>query len=174
MPATQTVPGEDTDIGIRRANHIGIAVRDLDRSIAFYTAIAGAEVAIRDMLESDRLAETSGLDEASIRYATLRLGNLNIDLLEFERPPMDDAQYQPNNAGGVHFCFEVDDLDAVRSRLEEAGIDFTGPTYTVGEVDDGSDERVAGTRFAYFDGPDGEHLEIIEPKGAFERSERMG
>ena len=66
----------------------------------------------------------------------------------------------------MQFCFEVDDINLVFKRMEEAGITFLGPQYIVAE---GEAREGIGTGVAYFDGPDGEHLEIIMPKGPFER-----
>ncbi|WP_146148962.1 VOC family protein [Pseudaminobacter soli (ex Li et al. 2025)] len=53
-------------------------------------------------------------------------------------------------------CFDVDDLDEIHRRM----LTFQ------------ADDQLAngiGTKVAYFDDPDGIHLEIIEPQGPFKR-----
>lgn len=35
-------------VGLREAAHVGIAVSDLDRSVAFYQALLGVEPVVRD------------------------------------------------------------------------------------------------------------------------------
>jgi hypothetical protein len=52
--------------------------------------------------------------------------------------------------------------------MEAAGIEFQGPYHRVTTETDGA-QQGAGTVVAYFDGPDGEHLELIQPAGPFVR-----
>lgn len=165
----QTTPNQNIALG--RANHAGIAVRDLDRSIAFYQALTGQEPVVIDHVGGTGIGRAAGLGRCTIRYATFKLQNLNIDLLEFEEPTMKDADYQANDAGAMHLCFEVDDVYAVYERMRKAGIQFHGNPYTFREEDGPSKSTGAGTTVAYFDDPDGTHLELIAPTGPFIRKE---
>jgi catechol 2,3-dioxygenase-like lactoylglutathione lyase family enzyme len=72
----------------------------------------------------------------------------------------------------MHACFEVDDLEPVFKRMQDAGIKLYRPFHRVSEVEDGEDQGI-GTVFAYFDGPDGEKLELVALQGPFVRKERM-
>ncbi|MFF8554565.1 VOC family protein [Streptomyces sp. NPDC015501] len=76
------------------------------------------------------------------------------------------ADSSANRPGSMHLCFKVDDFDAVYRRMKDAGYDFLGDGYTfvAGEV---TPEAALGTKVAYFNDPDGNNLEIIEPKGGF-------
>lgn len=67
----------------------------------------------------------------------------------------------------MHLCFEVVDLDAVYNRMREAGIAFHGEPIVFEAVDQLTDG--IGTAMAYFDDPDGSHLEIMAPMGSFKR-----
>jgi len=70
--------------GFSRANHVGtgIAVSNLENSIAFYEALTGVKVSNIDEIGGPRFAQTQGLDDTLIKYANLHLDNLNMDILE--------------------------------------------------------------------------------------------
>ena len=151
---------------LKRANHIGITVSNLQVSVAFYTAITGQTPVATDTWNSTGFASAKGQEKVKVKWATFRLENINIDLLQFEDPSTPSIRNQSTNPGGMHFCFEVDDLEEVYQRLNIAGIQFTGNIYT---VQPDMVEQGAGTQVAFFQGPDGEHLEIMAPKGPFIR-----
>ena len=154
-------------LGLSRANHVGIVVSDLDRAIRFYEALTGTKIANRDVVGGPRMAAVQGLDKVLIQYANVHLDNLNIDLLQYDEPAPRKASYATNDIGAMHLCFEVDDMDAVFKRMKEAGIEFQGDPMTFEEGD--KLRHGIGTKVAYFDDPDGTHLEIIAPKGPFGR-----
>ncbi|MEU5936748.1 VOC family protein [Micromonospora sp. NPDC047187] len=158
-------------IGLKKAAHVGIAVSDLDRSVAFYQALLGAEPVVRDeSMHGAGFAQSQGLPTTKLRYATFNLDNLGIDLIQFQEPVGDTAQVAANRPGSMHLCFHVDDVRAVYGRMSEAGFEFLGQPYTFasGEVEP---PAAVGTAVAYFNDPDGTNLEIIAPKGGFARSE---
>jgi len=162
-------PVPSATIGMNRANHVGISVRDLGRSLQFYQALTGVEATPEDRVGGPRMAGVLGLERTSIRYATLHLRNLNIDLLQYDEPAPKTAHYAGNEIGAMHLCFEVDDLDAAHARMVAAGLRFDGHPIT---FEDGDGLRSGiGTRVAYFDDPDGTHLELIQPVGPFRRRE---
>lgn len=43
--------------GFSIVNHVGITVSDLDKSIAFYEALAGKKIANRDAIGGQRMAQ---------------------------------------------------------------------------------------------------------------------
>lgn len=158
-------------IGLKKAAHVGIAVSDLDRSVAFYQALIGAEPVVRDeSMHGAGFAQSQGLPTTKLRYATFNLDNLGIDLIQFQEPVGEAAQVAANRPGSMHLCFHVDDVHAVHERMSEAGFEFLGQPYTFesGEV---NPPAAVGTEVAYFNDPDGTNLEIIAPKGGFARDE---
>jgi catechol 2,3-dioxygenase-like lactoylglutathione lyase family enzyme len=162
---TQTIPA--TPIGLNRANHVGIVTSNLDQSIKFYEALTGTKIVNKDVIGGRRMAAVQGLDKVLIRYANLQLQNLNIDLLEYEQPAPKRSTYAANDIGAMHLCFEVDDIDAIYQRMRDAGLIFQGEPI-VFEAEDQLKAGI-GTAVAYFDDPDGTHLEIIAPMGPFKR-----
>ena len=174
----QAVP--QTTFGLVTLNHFGISVRDLDRSIAFYRALTGQEPAATGTWSSTSLDSAAGIGgsmsrRAAIRWATFRINNVNIDILQVnkeEEPDLSLAKHSLGELGAMHACFEVEDLESVFKRMQDAGIKFHGPFHRISHDEDGAEEGI-GTVVASFDGPDGERLELIAPQGPFVRVERM-
>lgn len=154
--------------GFRKVNHVGIVVKDLDKSIAFYEALTGIKVSNVDKIGGDRMAKVQGLDKTLISYANLHLDNINMDILQYIQPEPTMAIYKNNQISAMHLCFEVDGIDKAVERLKKVGVDLSGETM-IFEAADGLSSGW-GTKVAYFDDLDGVHLEIIEPQGPFKRN----
>jgi catechol 2,3-dioxygenase-like lactoylglutathione lyase family enzyme len=160
-------------IGLNTLNHFGVGVSDLERSIEFYRALTGESPVDSGTWESVGLGKATGADQnAKIHWATVRLANVNIDLIQVIEPSDPAAGYKMNQPGALHVCFEVEDLTAVYDRMQKAGIEFLGPWHQVSSEED-SAEKGVGTVVAYFNGPDGELLELIQPTGPFVRSVKL-
>ncbi len=91
-------------------DHVAIAVSDLDAAIAYYRATFGADVAHREVVESD------GVEEALLRVA-----DSYIQLLTPTRDDSPVAKYLQNRGEGLHHVgYRVDDcaaaLDAVKAQ----------------------------------------------------------
>lgn len=153
--------------GFSRANHVGITVKDLQKSIEFYEALTGVKVSNIDQIGGARMAKVQGLDDTLIKYANLRLENLNIDILEYVAPASEQVSYTNSQISAMHLCFEVDDIDIAISRLKEIGIEPDGEPMVFQEED--GLKSGFGTAVAYFKDPDGTNLEIIAPQGPFKR-----
>ncbi|RJL35718.1 VOC family protein [Bailinhaonella thermotolerans] len=157
-----------TPMNLTQPAHVGISVSDLDASIAFYSALTGRDPVARGTMDSVPFGGSQGLPTARLRYATINLDGLGIDLIEFQEPRGERTNGRANRPGSMHLCFKVDDFDEVYRRMKEAGHDFLGEDYTflAGEV---TPDEALGTKVAYFNDPDGTNLEIIQPKGGFAR-----
>uniref|UniRef100_UPI003D721093 VOC family protein n=1 Tax=Actinacidiphila sp. bgisy167 TaxID=3413797 RepID=UPI003D721093 len=155
-----------TSMNLTKAAHAGISVSDLDVSIAFYTALTGRGPVAQGTMSSVPFGKSQGLPVANLRYATINIDGLGIDLIQFTEPAGKRTHGKANRPGSMHLCFKVDDFDAVYQRMKEAGYDFLGDDYTFIEGEVTPDEAL-GTKVAYFNDPDGTNLEIIEPMGGF-------
>ena len=155
-----------TTIGIAKAAHVGVSVSDLDRAVAFYQALTGVAPSAHGDMKSVRFGHSQGLPNAVLRYATINLENIGIDLIQFTDPTGEPTRGMANRPGSMHLCLKVDDFDAVYERMKAAGYEFLGASYTfeAGEV---TPAAALGTQVAYFNDPDGTNLEIIAPKGGF-------
>jgi hypothetical protein len=78
------------NFGLLTLNHFGISVQDLDRSIAFYRALTGQDPTATGTWSSTGLDRAAGIGNsrsmrATIRWATFRINNVNIDLLQVKK-----------------------------------------------------------------------------------------
>jgi lactoylglutathione lyase len=121
-----------------RTLHFGLRVADLDRSLAFYTAV-GYEVV-------GRVPETP-LGELTM----LRLPNDEFVAIELVHDPtQDDGKIA---TGLSHFVIKVESMDATIAELSARGIDADVPTSP-----DGSDDF----RTTWIVDPDGNRIELVQ------------
>ncbi len=99
-------------IRIRGLDHVVLRVRDLERSLAFYTGVLGCS-------EERRLPEL-GLHQ-------LRAGNALIDLVPIDSPLGRAGGGAPGDSGRNvdHFALELEvfDADAIRAHLAAHGVE---------------------------------------------------
>ncbi|MEW8029623.1 MAG: VOC family protein [Candidatus Thiodiazotropha sp.] len=92
-------------------HHVSLLVADTRRSLAFYQDLLGLEI---DPTRPD----------LGFPGAWLKVGDLQIHLLELSNP--DALAVRPDHGGrDRHTAFTVDNLDALRIKLDQAGIDYT-------------------------------------------------
>lgn len=92
-------------------HHIGIAVKDLESSIAFYRKTFGFEVGLREKIESQ-----------GVELAFLKLPNTMLELLT---PTSTSSKLQSfldaRGEGLHHICYQVPDIKAELTRLSALG-----------------------------------------------------
>lgn len=94
--------------------NVGIAVRDIDATIAFFTDL-GLEVVGRDTISGDWADMAVGLDGNHAKIAVLKTpdGHGQIELFEYLHPAAIDTEPTlPNEIGMHRVSFSVDDIDA--------------------------------------------------------------
>ena len=94
--------------------NIGIAVRDLDATIAFFTDL-GLSVVGRDEVSGEWASTAVGLDGNHARIAVLQTpdGHGQIELFEYIHPEAIETEpTRPNEIGMHRIAFSVDDIDA--------------------------------------------------------------
>ncbi|WP_308799307.1 VOC family protein [Agromyces silvae] len=99
-------------MGIRLEN-VGIAVRDLDATIAFFTDL-GLTVLGRDTISGEWADTAVGLDGNHARIAVLETpdGQGQLELFEYLHPDAIETEPTlPNEIGMHRVAFSVDDLD---------------------------------------------------------------
>src|ERR1700746_319710 len=96
---------------ILTADHTGITVSNLDRSLAFWRDVLGFELSHRAHQKSDLAAEITGVPGAEILIAAVKAPGHKIELLEY-RAPVDRKRLdaRPCDVGSVHVALTVDDL----------------------------------------------------------------
>jgi len=99
---------------IRRLDHIGIAVKNLDDAIERFTRILGAEfIAKKEII----------LSGSKMCVGYLKLGDTIIGLDQPTRPNEFLAQFIEQRGEGLHHVgLEVDDLVAFKAELRQKGV----------------------------------------------------
>ena len=97
-----------------KLENIGIAVRDLDEAIAFFTDL-GLTVLGRDTVSGEWADTAVGLDGNHARIAMLQTpdGQGRLELFEYLHPDaIETDPTLPNEIGMHRVAFSVDDIDA--------------------------------------------------------------
>ena len=106
-----------------RLENVGIAVRDLEETIAFFTDL-GLSVLGHDEVSGEWAATAVGLDGNHARIAVLQTpdGQGQIELFEYIHPDaIETPPTRPNEIGMHRIAFEVDDIDAALAVVERHG-----------------------------------------------------
>lgn len=139
------------------ANHVGVGVSSLERSLAFYRDLLGFNVAYeRGEVTAEYMPRLVGIPGARLKIAGLDIPGLHLDLIEYIEPKGAPTAGPPNDVGNVHIGFTVDDMWAAYTFLKENGVRFmcepVSPTVGPNK----------GGWAVYFVDPDGVTLEMIQ------------
>ncbi len=119
-------------------DHVNLKTRDMARAINFYTEILGM-----------RLVRAERNDRGEIRFASIRVGDMLIDL----QPNDGDWSSDGGGLNHVAILIEPTDLDALAEKLRGVGITITeGPVRRQGAFGYG--------QALYIEDPDGNGLEL--------------
>ncbi|HEY7105727.1 MAG TPA: VOC family protein [Acidimicrobiia bacterium] len=143
-------------------SHVGICVRDLDRSLRFYCDGLGFTAGERHELDS---ASVPGLDlamelraDAAMTSQFVERDGVRIELLSFREPgTVGSPSARRNQLGLTHLCLAVADVDVAAERLLEYG----------GLVLDRTRQHIAGADVLFVMDPDGVRIELMRrPRSA--------
>ena len=143
---------------IRRFDHVGITVDDLDSVTAFFVGL-GLEVEGRTFVEGEFLDTVIGIPDSRTEIVMLRPsdGGTGIELSSFVRPDHEPGSpaAMANELGLRNVCFEVADLQATVDGLSADGYGLIGGI--------GQHENI--WRMAYVRGPEGIVVSLAERIG---------
>ena len=141
------------------ADHTGITVSNLERSLAFWRDVLGFELSHTAHQTGELAKEITGVAGAEIKLAVLRApGGHKIELLQYLAPSdRNHAHLRPCDVGHVHVTLLVDDLDAVLEKISASGWKAAGKPQTLKSGPN------AGKRVIYVRDPDGTTIELMQP-----------
>ena len=94
-----------------KIDHLGIAVRSLDRALTFYRDQLGLDVGIRETVTQER-----------VNVAMLQVGEPRIELLEPTEPDSVIGKFLDKRGEGLHHvALKVPDLNASLEKLRASG-----------------------------------------------------
>jgi catechol 2,3-dioxygenase-like lactoylglutathione lyase family enzyme len=121
---------------IRRFDHVGITVADIDRVTAFFVGL-GLEVEGRMFLEGEFVDTVIGIPDSRSEIVTLRPpdGGSRLELSSFVRPEHEPGMPDAMSTvlGLRNVAFEVDDLQAA---LDQVAADGYGLVGGIGQYED--------------------------------------
>jgi methylmalonyl-CoA/ethylmalonyl-CoA epimerase len=131
-----------------RIDHVGVAVEDIDATIALYQDSFEMELAHRETVESQ-----------GVEAVLLDVGEGHVELLRPLGPETPVGKYIAKNGAGLHHvAYAVEDIDATLEKLAAAGLRLIDSEPRVGI----RDSRVA---FLHPRSTGGVLTEIAEPAG---------
>jgi glyoxylase I family protein len=163
---------------ILAADHTGITVSNLERSLEFWQNVLGFEFSHRAHQSGEMAEQITGVQGAELKLVVVKApGGHKIELLEYLAPPdrKKDADpstslpasahsfgvasrtsLRPCDVGHVHVALTVDNLESLLHKIAESGWKAAGKpqTLTAGQN--------AGKRVIYVRDPDGTTIEFME------------
>lgn len=123
---------------IKKIEHVGIKVKNLDEAVRFYTQVLG-------LTERERRE----IPASGLKIAFVAIGDSELELLEYP-----DRKDEAAVEGVVsHIALAVDDIEAALAKLKASGAVLR---------DEKPRPVFGGSKIAFFQGPNGETLELFQ------------
>ena len=107
---------------IKKIEHLGIAVKDLNKSNELFKKLLG-----------EQSYKTEAVDSESVTTSFFKVGDQKIELLEASEPNSTIARFIERRGEGMHhLAFHVENIDEEIERLEKEGFEFVSKTPTKG------------------------------------------
>ena len=107
---------------IKKIEHLGIAVKDLNKSNELFKKLLGEES-----------YKTEAVDSESVTTSFFKVGDQKIELLEASEPNSTIARFIEKRGEGMHhLAFHVENIDEEIERLEKEGFEFVSKIPTKG------------------------------------------
>jgi methylmalonyl-CoA epimerase len=129
-----------------RIDHVGVAVEDLDASIALYEKTYNMTLVHREVVQ-----------EQGVEAVLLDVGENHVELLAPLGPDTPVGKFLAKKGPGIHHvAYQVEDIDSVLSSLKEQGLRLIDETPRIG---------IRGSRVAFLHpaASGGVLTEIVEP-----------
>ena len=107
---------------IKKIEHLGIAVKDLNKSNELFKKLLG-----------EQSYKTEAVDSEPVTTSFFKVGDQKIELLEASEPSSTIARFIERRGEGMHhLAFHVESIDEEVERLEKEGFEFVSKTPTKG------------------------------------------
>src|SRR5437870_3565822 len=141
------------------ADHTGITVSNLERSLDFWQNVLGFEFSHRAHQTGERVEQITGVKGAELKLAVVKTpSGHKIELLEY-LAPADREQHvglRPCDVGHVHVALTVENLEPLLQKIAASGWKAAGKPQPLTKGPN------AGKRVVYVRDPDGTTIEFME------------
>jgi catechol 2,3-dioxygenase-like lactoylglutathione lyase family enzyme len=146
------------ELRVVSADHTGITVSNLERSLSFWRDVLGFEFSHTAHQKGELAKEITGVEGAELKLAVLKTpGGHKIELLEYLAPAdRKRANLRPCDLGSVHVALLVEDLNTALDRIAASG------WKTVGQPQILTKGPNVGRRVVYVRDPDGTTIELMQ------------
>lgn len=137
-------------------NHIGLSVKDLDATLAFYQSATGYKLVHRESVRNNPAADRLfGIEDVAYEIAVLESPNMLFEFIEFEHNANKPAYKMPVYGPGMtHTCFQSASANSGYDLFARSGADML--SRGEGPVDLGG----YGVTYAYAYDPEGNMFEL--------------
>ena len=132
---------------LQQIDHIGIAVKNLDETLAFYRQVMGLEVSSAEVFNG-------------MKVAFLRIGDSELELLEDTTPDGAIARHIAKRGEGMqHVAYRVADIEQALQEMRAKGVELIDERPRLGA-------RHARIAFLHPKSTKGVLIEFVEPQGS--------
>lgn len=154
--------------GLKKSDHIGFTVPNLDEAISFFKSLFKAETVgeAKDFKSDDNwmLDHLNVHPRAEIKKMVLLklFDGTELEIFEYYSPDQQTQIPKNSDYGGHHLAFEVEDIDKAIEFIAEKGLKLFS-TYTT-NASNLSNIRgeLRGLKWIYFESPWGMMFELVE------------
>lgn len=105
-------------MNVKKVDHIGIAVKNLDEALKFYKDILGLDCVGTEVVE-----------EQKVKVAFLPVGDTEVELLESTSEDGPIAKFIEKKGEGIqHIAFRVDSIEEAIEEMKENGVKMIDET----------------------------------------------
>src|SRR6266404_1477718 len=141
------------------ADHTGITVSDLERSLSFWRDVLGFEFSHSADQKGEMAEQITGVKGAELKLAVVKSPTGHkIELLEYLAPAdrKTNSGLHPCDVGHVHLALTVENLEPLLQKIAASGWQAAGKPQTLTAGPN------AGKRVIYVRDPDGTTIEFME------------
>jgi methylmalonyl-CoA epimerase len=115
---------------LKKIDHIGIAVAELESAVEKYKNITGTEPGHKEVV-----------DEQKVATVFFPVGEVRLELLKGTHPDSPISKFIEKRGEGIHHvCFEVEDLEKSVAAMSKMGLQF---------IETASEKGAGGTKVAF-------------------------
>ena len=138
-------------------HHVGVVVKDLERTIEFYRDAMGLQLLSNRERSGNTASQLLGYEDTHVKIADMSTRDDHVfHFLQYLNPPQVERPTEERNVrGATHLAFAVDDIEETYHAIIGQGATKLNPPVEV----------APGTWMCYLQDPDGNWIELVSESG---------